>query len=109
KPEQEPYVDPAAEHLKENGHSLQRSLALLNSGYIDQAVERGVKRVRDSAGRRIGAPHIERLYLATLSRKPDANELARLTKVLESQDDKNKGLEDVLWILLNSAEFATNH
>jgi hypothetical protein len=90
---------------------------------------------------------IETLYLAALSRKPTAKELARMLKHLEAQDstamkeedrdkfnrldfgeklrtilDKSKtgkeddqdrkrkrGLSDVFWALLNSAEFVLNH
>jgi hypothetical protein len=64
---------------------------------------------------------IETLYLATLSRKPTAKELARLTRYVEkggtdgessSRDQLARGTEalaDVFWALLNSAEFNLNH
>jgi hypothetical protein len=50
----------------------------------------------------------EALYLATLSRRPRPEELARLTKYVESRDGKS-ALADVFWSLLNSSEFMFNH
>jgi uncharacterized protein DUF1549/uncharacterized protein DUF1553 len=51
------------------------------------------------------------LFLATYSRPPTQPELsvcrAQLSKYSES--DRAKGYSDVLWALLNSAEFALNH
>jgi hypothetical protein len=66
---------------------------------------------------------IETLYLATLSRKPKAKELARMVKFVEeggaaegkpaSDEEKekryNQALADVFWALLNSGEFFLNH
>jgi hypothetical protein len=101
--------DPAAEQLKDTGLSLQRSLALLNGPFVQQAVVKGVRQARIAAGRRIGAPHVERLFLSTLCRKPTPDETERLLRLMEAGEDRNKGLEDVLWVLLNSAEFTTNH
>ena len=63
---------------------------------------------------------IETLYLATLSRMPKANELARMKQFVEdgapaNRDDgarekkRKQALADVFWTLLNSAEFVLNH
>jgi hypothetical protein len=108
-PEQALTADPPVEHLSEIANTLPRSLALLNSAHIEKAVEKGVPKVRGSAGRRIGPAHIERLYLATLCRRPEPAEAARMLQLLDAHEDKNKGLEDVLWALFNSAEFNSNH
>jgi hypothetical protein len=56
-----------------------------------------------------GPGKIEALYLATLSRKPSAKELARLTRHVEKADQPGEALADVFWALLNSAEFVLNH
>ena len=54
---------------------------------------------------------IATLFLATLSRNPTADErdrfAAHLAKLPES--DRAKAFSDILWALLNSAEFALNH
>jgi hypothetical protein len=60
---------------------------------------------------------IETLYLAALSRQPDARELARAVKFVESAAQRGKqekstsgdALADVFWALLNSPEFNVNH
>jgi hypothetical protein len=51
------------------------------------------------------------LYLATLSRQPSQEELALCQQQLAiySESDRSKGFSDILWALLNSAEFALNH
>jgi len=59
---------------------------------------------------------IETLYLAALSRKPEAKELDRAVKFVESAvkgakkpDAASNALADVFWALLNSPEFVLNH
>ncbi len=48
---------------------------------------------------------IERMYLATLSRRPTAAELARLTDYVQKAGTQVEGYGDVLWAILNSSEF----
>jgi hypothetical protein len=51
---------------------------------------------------------VEQLYLMTLSRIPTAKESARLVKYVKrggKSGDSKKAFEDILWALLNSAEF----
>src|SRR5262249_26082769 len=58
------------------------------------------------------AKRVEALYLATLSRKPRADELDRFVKFVDaaaSKEDAKKALADVFWALLNSSEFILNH
>jgi hypothetical protein len=58
------------------------------------------------------AKKVETLYLATLNRKPTQAESDRCVKHLEEggpERDARKALSDVLWALLNSAEFCFNH
>jgi hypothetical protein len=53
---------------------------------------------------------IEQLYLATLSRRPTAQETTRLTAYVAKQDGPSrKAYSDILWALLNSSEFSLNH
>jgi hypothetical protein len=51
------------------------------------------------------------MYLATLSRPPSAEERRLCQEHLKTlaDSDRAKGLADILWSLLNSAEFAVNH
>lgn len=52
---------------------------------------------------------IEGLYLATLSRRPTADELARTKEFVAGESDRAQAYEDLLWVLLNSGEFLHNH
>ena len=53
---------------------------------------------------------VTELYLATLSRFPKADELSTATVVFSAKDaTRRTATEDVLWALLNSAEFVLNH
>ncbi|MDA1014503.1 MAG: DUF1549 domain-containing protein [Planctomycetota bacterium] len=52
---------------------------------------------------------IEVLYARVLSRSPTDAERAIVIKHVELIDDRNEAFEDVLWSLLNSAEFTTRN
>lgn len=54
---------------------------------------------------------IKTLMMATLSRPPSDEELSLFTTHLGkySPSEKQKGLADILWTLLNTAEFSLNH
>src|SRR5262249_16954606 len=51
---------------------------------------------------------LERLYLATLSRRPTAEEGQKLLAYVEKHDTR-KAYGDIFWALLNSSEFTVNH
>jgi hypothetical protein len=70
------------------GETLARTLHLMNS---------------DAINRLLKPDTVENLYLKTLSRLPTIDERARWTG---TDDDY---LRDLLWALLNSKEFGTNH
>jgi len=55
------------------------------------------------------AKAIEHLYLATVNRVPTSDELARMTSYVGKQSSPRTAYGDILWALLNSAEFTTNH
>jgi len=54
---------------------------------------------------------IEVLYLATLSRRPTDAEQSQIAQYFDAMGDdkRERNLSDVLWMLLNSAEFRWNH
>jgi hypothetical protein len=55
---------------------------------------------------------IETLFLATLSRQPDPQQREQMlahVRAAESPTDKSRALGDVLWALVNSAEFTFIH
>ncbi len=55
---------------------------------------------------------VNAIYLAVLSRLPEPDELARMTRYVDRGGptlDPKQALSDVFWALLNSAEFVLNH
>lgn len=52
---------------------------------------------------------IEKIYLSILNRMPTDEESSRMTNFLSQATDKNKGLGDMVWALLNTSEFTLNH
>jgi hypothetical protein len=53
--------------------------------------------------------YVRQAYLRTVSRIPDDGELARGLEHLAASDTVRRGVEDLLWALLNSKEFILNH
>jgi hypothetical protein len=61
-------------------------------------------------GGKSGKEAVEKLYLATLSRRPTSEELTRVSSYVEKNPaETRQALADVLWALLNCSEFALNH
>jgi len=52
---------------------------------------------------------IHELYTATLSRPPTAEQLLKAKTWVSSATATREGLQDLLWVLLNSREFLFNH
>ncbi len=52
---------------------------------------------------------VEEFYLAALSRVPTSNELTTALKHVAAMPDARAGLADVVWSLVNSRQFSTNH
>jgi hypothetical protein len=82
-------------------------LRLMNANWAAKGpafVRRATKADRAPAG------NIEAIFLATLSRRPTAAEVGRLEGYLrDNKSDPTKAYGDVVWAVLNSAEFALNH
>lgn len=54
-------------------------------------------------------PLIREAFLRTVSRPPTAAEVRRSAEYIDQVADPAEGLEDLLWALLNTREFVTNH
>jgi hypothetical protein len=50
---------------------------------------------------------IEELFLSSVSRRPSSEEVEVAKRVLSQ--DRNRGLGDLEWFLLNTTEFLVNH
>jgi hypothetical protein len=93
---------------------IPQALTLMNGGLVDGAT--GLQ----SSGllKSLEAPffsrdqRIEILYFATLARSPKASEQELLLEYIPENatpEQRREALSDVLWALLNSAEFTMNH
>ena len=89
---------------------LSQALHLVNSATLHQKVISETGRLSTLAKANKPEPEIlEELYLATMSRRPRADELAEIEQLLREAPTRGEGLQDLLWTLLNSSEFVFNH
>ena len=52
---------------------------------------------------------VQEIYLTCFARYPTSDELAAAVEYLKQTDDRQTGLEDVAWSVMNSLEFLFNH
>lgn len=93
---------------------IPQALMLLNGKLVDDATDLDRSDILVS----LQAPfftddeRVETLFLATLSRRPSAEmqqNFADYIAACRSEEEKQTALGNILWALLNSAEFAMNH
>ena len=92
--------------------SILQALTLMNGDLVGDATTRGKTLAAAlAASGRTPAEKVEALYLAALGRLPQSRELQRALRHLETGGDNEIAARyaDVLWALLNSLEFRTNH
>jgi hypothetical protein len=88
--------------------SLRQSLYLLSDAQILDKIRRG-RLARLLAKNRTNEEIVEELYMATLARRPDAEEREFTLQHVESASDRTEALIDIAWALVNTREFVTNH
>jgi hypothetical protein len=86
---------------------LSQALHLLNGPVINARTGQVAHRLMNST--QSNEDRIRELYLRTLGRSPDARELDHWTGLLDQPGSPHAAIEDLLWALLNSREFAFNH
>ena len=90
-----------------------QSLSLLNGSDLAEATdpERSPLLGSLQAPFFIDDDRLRTLFLATYARQPTEPELGVCRRQLAeySESDRAKAFSDILWALLNSAEFALNH
>jgi len=105
-----PSRDTGLESERNNRPTAAQRLHLLNSSHIQRKIERSPKLLELMKTSKTPREIVSRLYLATLSRYPTADEL----KIVGEYSPAAKGrkwemLFDLAWALLNSAEFNCRH
>jgi hypothetical protein len=90
------------------GPSLRQPVFLMSDERILEKVRAGrlASLLREN---RESAEIIDELYLATLSRFPDEGEREFLSEQVSRAEHRDAALADIVWALINTREFVTNH
>ncbi len=91
--------------------SLVQALHLMNSSSLQNKIAHKDGRAKQWAeGSQTPEEIVRELYLIAYSRLPSEEELGVATEVFKAPDARRQAaIEDVMWALLNSAEFVFNH
>lgn len=90
--------------------TLGQVLLLANSDEIENKIADGNGRVAKLLkDKKVPKEMVTELFLTALSRPPSSAELSRTLAYIDAAKDKQKAIEDVLWVILNSKEFMFNH
>ncbi len=79
----------------------------LNKDSESSAAAKGQPEQRASTAQLKG--WVRAAFLRTVSREPSDEELDRAVTYLRQAPSVRRGLEDLLWALVNTKEFGTNH
>jgi hypothetical protein len=95
---------------RSSGATLAQVLLLANSEEIEERLRAGDGLVAKLVQAKKPTPMaVEELYLTAYARRPTKAELGKAVAYVEKQQDRQQGLQDVLWVILNSKEFMFNH
>jgi hypothetical protein len=90
--------------------NIAQALHLLNGDFLNKKIAAPAGRVETLFKNKIPLPAvIEEVYLATVSRPPRPDELARAQEWVGQAPSPKEGVQDLVWVLLNSREFLFNH
>ena len=88
--------------------NIAQALHLLNGDFLNKKIADKAGRVEKLAAKK-PAEAIGELYLVTLGRPPSEDELAKAGGWVKSAPSVREGLQDLLWVLVNSKEFLFVH
>jgi len=90
--------------------TISQVLHVLNSPEIQKKLSHQDGRIRSIAvDFADNKKAVQEIYLTCFARYPTSDELAAAVEYLEQADDRQTGLEDVAWSVMNSLEFLFNH
>jgi hypothetical protein len=91
-----------------SGPALPQTLFLMSDTTLQKKLTSGrLAKLLDA--KMSDAKIVDELFLATLSRLPDADEKKAALDRVSAAPDREAGLVDVLWALINTREFILNH
>jgi len=86
--------------------NISQALHLLNSDFLNRKIELPAGRVAKLLlAKKKPEEIVEELYLAALSRRPKPDEVRRDMEWLKQAPSLREGVQDRLWVLINSREF----
>lgn len=95
---------------RSNESNLSQALQMINGPVVHNKLRDANSRIAQMMKQKqTDDAIITTLYLAALSRKPVAEELAAAKKHIANTKDRKEALEDVGWAILNSKEFLFQH
>jgi hypothetical protein len=89
--------------------NLSQALHLLNGDTTQNKVAGGNLTGKFINAKLTDEQIVENLFVRCFTRKPTAQEMAEIKKVLGNYKDRKQALDDLFWSLLNSKEFMFNH
>lgn len=106
------YGDSGDDEFDGRGGTIPQRLVMMNGKLVQEKTRGGpfntTTRVDWLAGSDESA--LEALFLATLTRRPDPEELTHFAQVLANRSSgRGQKIQDIFWALVNSTEFSWNH
>lgn len=96
----------SCETVRTAGGGVTLALHLINGANLQSKLQTGTAlELLELSPPRI----VEELYFRALGRPPESQELAEWVSLLQPAHDRTELIQDLLWALLNSREFAWNH
>lgn len=95
---------------RDRGGSVVQALHLMNSTRLQAKLAGDSGRAAQLAKGKLSPPQIiEELYFAAYGRAPEKDEMEIAVKAFADGASRQQAVEDVMWSLINSAEFMFNH
>ena len=89
--------------------NIAQAMHLLNGDFLNKKIADKTGRVEKLMTDKVPVPKaVEELYLATWSRRPTPDEQKKAEGWVNSAPNTREGLQDLLWVLVNSREFLFN-
>jgi hypothetical protein len=89
--------------------NIAQAMHLLNGAFLNAKIAEKTGRVEKLVLDKVAVPKaVEELYLATWSRRPTPDEQKKAEGWVNSAPSVREGLQDLLWVLVNSREFLFN-
>ena len=106
----QPARELACECERESESNLAQALQLINGPAVNDRLRNPNNRIGKLLAKKEGDRAVlSDLFLATLSREPNASEAKAMLAHLGRSTDKRKAWEDIHWALINSKEFLFRH